>query len=71
MGHIEDRLRRLRLALPPEIQPPPGVVHPFAFVNIRDDRAVISGHGPQAIDGSSAPPFGQVGDEVSIRSVNR
>jgi enamine deaminase RidA (YjgF/YER057c/UK114 family) len=42
------------------------VVLPFAFVNIRDDRAIISGHGPQSPDGSLAPPFGQVGREVSL-----
>ena len=66
MGDIEDRLARLGLALPPEVQPPPGVVLPFAFVNVRSDRAVVSGHGPQSEDGSLAPPFGRVGAEVSL-----
>ncbi len=66
MGHIEDRLVHLGLVLPPEVQPPPGVVLPFAFVNVRGDRAVISGHGPQSVDGSLAPPFGRVGGEVSL-----
>ncbi len=52
--------------LPPEVQVPPGVVIPFAFVNVRGDRALVSGHGPQASDGSLAPPFGQVDSEVSV-----
>jgi enamine deaminase RidA (YjgF/YER057c/UK114 family) len=66
MGQIENRLEELGLALPPDLQPPPGIVLPFAFVNIRGDRAMVSGHGPQSPDGSVAPPFGQVGTEVSL-----
>jgi len=66
MGHIENQLARLGLILPPEVQPPPGVMLPFAFVNVRGDRAVISGHGPQSAAGPLAPPFGQVGAEVSL-----
>jgi len=66
MGRIEDRLKDLGLELPPAVRPPPGVILPFAFVNIRGDRAIVSGHGPQASDGSVAPPFGQVGAEVSV-----
>jgi len=66
MGHIENQLALLGLVLPPEVQPPPGVMLPFAFVNVRGDRAVISGHGPQSADGSLAPPFGQVGADVSL-----
>lgn len=66
MGHIEDRLRDLGLELPPAVRPPEGVVLPFDFVNIRGDRAIVSGHGPQAADGSLAPPFGRVGAEVSL-----
>ena len=66
MGHIEDRLFRLGLVLPPEVQAPPGVVLPFAFVNVRGDRAVVSGHGPQAPDGSLAGPFGRVDADVTL-----
>ncbi len=66
MGRVEDRLEELGLTLPPEVKPPPGVVLPFAFVNIRDDRAFVSGHGPQTADGGLAPPFGQVGAEVTV-----
>jgi len=66
MGQVENRLEELGLALPPDLQPPPGIVLPFAFVNIRGNRAMVSGHGPQSSDGSVAPPFGQVGAEVSL-----
>ena len=66
MDDIEDRLTGLGLVLPPEMEAPPGVVLPFTFVNVRGDRAIVSGHGPQAADGSLAPPFGRVGEEVSL-----
>jgi hypothetical protein len=66
MGSVDDRLDELGLELPPEVQTPRGVVLPFAFVNVRGDRALVSGHGPQLADGSLAPPFGQVGAEVSL-----
>jgi hypothetical protein len=71
MGRIEDRLAQLGPVLPPEVQPPPGVVLPFAFVNIRFDRVIVSGHGLQSADGALAPPFGipvEVEAEVSIRT---
>ena len=66
MGRIEDRLAELGLVLPPEIEPPPGLVLPFDFVNVRGDRAIVSGHGPQSPDGRTAPPLGQVGTDVSL-----
>ncbi len=66
MGRIEDRLTELGLELPPQVQAPRGVVLPFDFVNLRGHRALISGHGPQSPDGQLAPPFGQVGQSVSV-----
>jgi hypothetical protein len=66
MGAVDDRLDELGLELPPGIRVPQGVVLPFAFVNVRGDRALVSGHGPQLADGSVAPPFGQVGAEVTL-----
>jgi hypothetical protein len=66
MGRIDDRLTELGLVLPPEVQAPSGVVLPFAFVNARGDRALISGHGPQSPEGPLAPPFGRVDAEVSL-----
>ncbi len=66
MGSIEARIRALGWVLPPPVVPPPGVVLPFAFVRIVGDRAVFSGHGPQAADGSIAGPFGKVGADVTV-----
>lgn len=66
MGQIDDRLTGLGIELPPEVVLPPGVVLPFAFVNVRGDRAIISGHGPQASDGTVAEPLGRVGHELTI-----
>ena len=44
---------------------PPGVRLPFAFARLQGSRVYIAGHGPQAPDGSLAPPQGKVGAEVS------
>lgn len=61
----EARLRELGLVLPPEVRLPAGAVLPFAMVRVVGTRAVISGHGPQAPDGTLAGPLGKVGGEVS------
>jgi hypothetical protein len=66
MGRIATRLQELNLTLPPATRPPPGVVLPFQFVRIVGRRALISGHGPQAVDGSFAEPFGKLGRELSV-----
>ena len=66
MGVAEQRIMKLGHTLPPPIVPPPGVVLPFRFVQVVGDRAVFSGHGPQADDGTVAGPFGQVGGDVSV-----
>ncbi|MFD1986109.1 hypothetical protein ACFSOZ_27055 [Mesorhizobium newzealandense] len=42
------------------------MVLPFSWVNVRGDRALISGHGAQEPDGSLAVPFGVVGDDVTL-----
>jgi len=66
MGKIEDRLEQLSLQLPPPLVVPAGIELPFAFVNVVGDRAVVSGHGPQAADGSTAGPFGVVGSDLTV-----
>jgi enamine deaminase RidA (YjgF/YER057c/UK114 family) len=66
MSRIEERLNAMGLVLPPPIQAPPGVLLPFRFVRVIGRRALISGHGPQAADGSFAKPLGKVGREVSL-----
>jgi enamine deaminase RidA (YjgF/YER057c/UK114 family) len=66
MARIEQRLAELGLVLPPPLLLPPGVTLPFPWVNIRGNRAYISGHGPQNPDGSTAGPFGSVCSSVTI-----
>lgn len=66
MSKVEERLRKLGLALPPPVRPPPGVELPFRFVRIVGQRALISGHAPQNPDGSLAQPLGKLGREVSL-----
>jgi|SRR5690348_7906269 len=66
MSKIESRLGELGLSLPPAVKPPPGVVLPFRFVRVLGHRALISGHSPQAADGSVAGPFGKVGRELTV-----
>ena len=65
MSRIETRLAGLGLTLPPAIKAPPGVALPFRFVRIVGSRALVSGHSPQAADGSIAGPFGKVGRELT------
>jgi len=66
MGQIEDKIASLGLILPEPQKLPPGVVLPFPPVNIRGRRAIISGHGPQEQDGTTAGPFGQLGRDVTV-----
>lgn len=66
MSSVEERLKALGLSLPPPTQPPPGVVLPFAFVHVVGRRVLISGHGPQAADGSFARPLGKLGRELTV-----
>lgn len=66
MAAIERRLVALGLTLPPAFEPPPGARLPFQLVHVVGGRALFSGHGPQAADGSLAPPFGRVGADLSV-----
>lgn len=66
MSRIESRLAALGLMLLPPVKPPPGVVLPFRFVRVLGDRALVSGHSPQAADGSVAGPFGKLGRELTV-----
>jgi enamine deaminase RidA (YjgF/YER057c/UK114 family) len=65
MSKVESKLKELGLTLPPPMKVPDGVVLPFPWINVRGDRAFVSGHGPQNPDGSLAGPFGKVGAEVT------
>jgi enamine deaminase RidA (YjgF/YER057c/UK114 family) len=63
---VEERLEQLGLVLPPPIDVPAGVRLPFAPARIRGSRVVLSGHGPQAPDGSIAGLLGKVPDDVTV-----
>ena len=61
---IEARLKELGLELPAPVRRPP--VHlPFTFVNVRGDRALISGHPRHDASGAITGPFGQLGKELT------
>jgi len=66
MHIVEAKLQSLGLTLPPPLKAPPGVVLPFQFVRVLGRRALISGHGPQAPDGSIAQPLGKVGKDLTV-----
>lgn len=66
MSKIEVRLAEMGLTLPPPIKVPAGVRLPFRFVRVAGRRALVSGHSPQAADGSVAGPFGKVGRDLSV-----
>ncbi len=63
---IEDRLREMGVHFPAEAKPPPGVVIDFAWARVHGGHVYLSGHGPQARDGTIVGPFGHVGAEVSL-----
>jgi enamine deaminase RidA (YjgF/YER057c/UK114 family) len=66
VSRVEARLRELGLVLPEPIRAPDGVRLPFAFARLGGARVYISGHAPQAADGSLLPLRGKVGAEVSL-----
>ncbi len=66
MGKIEARIDQLGLVLPPEMQIPEGMVLPFPWVNIRGNRAFVSGCSALDAGGNFSGPLGQVGSDVSV-----
>ena len=64
MSTPEERLAALGLELPAPTRLPEGLRLPFSFINIRGDRALISGHPRNAADGSIAGPYGVVGQDL-------
>lgn len=63
---VEEKLKELGLVLPEPFATPPGMRFPFSWVRVRGNRVYISGHGPEAPDGSITGPFGKVGAEVTV-----
>lgn len=66
MARIERRLSEMGLILPPQAPLRAGVVVPFSPVRVLGERAVVSGHGPQAPDGTLTLRRGKVGREVDV-----
>ena len=55
----------LGLKLPDPIKLPSNLELPFSFINLRGNRALISGHPRQGNDGSINGPYGQVGTDFT------
>ena len=53
------------------MQLPPGIVLPFPWVRVHDNRAFISGHAAQNVDGSLALPLGKVGLDVTLEQAQQ
>lgn len=70
MGRVADRIAGLGIVLPPPLVLPPGVVLPFPEVNIRGDRAFVSGCTALDEAGALMGPFGAVGAEVSVEEAH-
>jgi enamine deaminase RidA (YjgF/YER057c/UK114 family) len=66
MGQVDTKLAARGLTLPAPLQVPTGMVLPFPEVNLRGNRAFVSGAGPLNSDGSVAGPFGKVGTDVTV-----
>lgn len=64
----EQKLESMGLQLPPPTKLPEGLTLPFSFVNVRGDRALISGHPKTGPDGGIAGPFGTVGADISTET---
>ena len=66
MGKIEKKIEELGLVLPQKMQVPEGMEILFPEVNVRGDRAFVSGCGPLSEDGQLVGPFGKVGQQVTL-----
>lgn len=65
MTTIEEKIVAAGLYLAEPAKVPPGVIIDFAWARAYGDRVYLSGHGPQAPDGTVIGPFGHVGAEVT------
>lgn len=68
MAAIEARLTAMGLVLPESAVPPPGFSFSFEWVRVVGTRVLVSGHSPQAPDGTLVGPFGKVPSEISIEA---
>ena len=67
MSTPEERLEALGLQLPSPVNVPDGLHLPFTFVNVRGNRALISGHPKQGPGGDIAGPYGIVGTDLTTQ----
>ena len=65
MNDPEKKIMELGLKLPDPIKLPSNLELPFSFINLRGNRALISGHPRQGNDGSINGPYGQVGTNLT------
>lgn len=63
----EDRITALGLSLPAPIQLSPEIKLPFSFINVRGNRALISGHPRQSTEGSINGPFATLGADMTTQ----
>ena len=63
----EDRITALGLKLPEPIKLPPGMTLPFSFINVRGNRALISGHPRQSSDGAINGPSAMLGADMTTQ----
>jgi enamine deaminase RidA (YjgF/YER057c/UK114 family) len=68
---LDGRLMELGLVLPEPPRMPVGVATAFSWVRVVGDRVLVSGHGPQSLDGSPAGPFGRVPTDVSLEQATK
>ena len=61
----EDRLAELGIELPKPVIVPAGLHLPFTFINVRGNRALISGHPRQSAEGAIDGPYGQLGADMT------
>ena len=67
----EQKIEALGLALPPPIKLPPSLHLPFTFINVRGNRASISGHPRHDHEGAISGPYGQVGKDLTMQEAQQ
>lgn len=68
---VAERIAELGFELPGPIKLPPGHETNFSWVHVVGSRVLVSGTGPQALDGEPLGPFGRVPDDVSLEDAQR
>ena len=62
----EEKIQSMGLILPQALKLPSGMKLPFSWVQVRGDRAYISGHVPLNDDGTLYEIKGKLGKDVSL-----